>query len=98
LDVDPDFGRRGIGRRLVEAACDWARAKGSERITLSTFRDVAWNAPFYTRLGFITLLGDELSKALQELRENERRDGLDPDKRVMMYRTLAKEGRESTVR
>ena len=88
IDVDSDFGRRGIGRMLVEAACEWARARGSDQITLSTFRDVAWNAPFYARLGFRTLLEDELSIALRDLRTKERGEGLDSEKRVMMSRSL----------
>lgn len=88
IDVDSDFGRRGIGRMLVEAACEWARARGSDHITLSTFRDVAWNAPFYARLGFRTLLGNELSIALRDLRMKEQGDGLDLEKRVMMSRNL----------
>ena len=88
IDVDSDFGRRGIGRMLVEAACEWARARGSDRITLSTFRDVAWNAPFYARLGFRTLLENELSIALRDLRTKERGEGFDSEKRVMMSRSL----------
>ena len=88
LDVDPEFGRRGIGRRLCLAACDWARGKGSPEITLSTFRDVAWNAPFYGRLGFEPIPEAELSPGLLLLRESEKRMGLDPSKRVMMCRRL----------
>ncbi len=93
VDVDPDFGRRGIGRLLIEAACNWANSKDSARITLTTFRDVAWNAPFYARLGFRRLLDQDLSAALRELRHKEARDGFDPGKRIVMYRPLSKEVR-----
>lgn len=89
VDVEPDFGRRGIGRLLVLASCDWARAQGSDRITLSTFRDVAWNAPFYARLGFDEISETALSVALRRLREKEGREGLDPSKRIMMCRLLS---------
>lgn len=88
LDVEPEFGRRGIGRRLALAACDWARAHGSDRITLSTFRDVPWNAPFYANLGFEAIPDSDLSSALQKLRSHEARSGLDSEKRVMMCRML----------
>ncbi|NUR93318.1 MAG: GNAT family N-acetyltransferase [Nonomuraea sp.] len=47
LAVLPEHGRRGIGGALVEAAC----ARGGE-VTLLTYRDVPWNAPFYARHGF----------------------------------------------
>lgn len=89
IDVEPAYGRRGIGRALVGAACDWANQRGSPRITLSTFRSVAWNAPFYARLGFAEISEDDLSEDLRKLREHEERDGLDSSKRVMMVRNLS---------
>ena len=97
VDVEPDFARRGIGRSLVEAACDWARARRSDRITLSTFRDVPWNAPFYARIGFVKISEVDLSAALRRLREDEEREGLDSSKRIMMCRTLLDLGREGNV-
>ena len=36
----------------VRAAQIDARNSGIKALTLTTFRDVAWNAPFYARLGF----------------------------------------------
>lgn len=89
LDVEPEMGRWGIGRRLVEAACRLARAGGSERITLSTFRDVPWNAPFYARLGFVPIPEPDLGPGLRERRDREAEDGLEPAKRVMMSRALS---------
>ena len=88
VDVEPNSGRRGMGRALVEASCDWATERGSDRITLSTFRDVAWNAPFYARLGFVAIPRASLSPALLRVREHEASDGLDPEKRIMMSRML----------
>jgi GNAT superfamily N-acetyltransferase len=88
LDVEPAFGRRGIGRQLVEVACDWARDQGCDAITLSTFRDVPWNGPFYERLGFEAIATSKLSPAQVALRAREARDGLDPAKRVVMIRRL----------
>lgn len=52
LSVLPEFGRRGIGRQLVEAALLEARIRGHRSITLRTYRDVPWNAPFYASCGF----------------------------------------------
>ena len=53
LSVHPDHGRRGIGRTLLRAGCDWAAARGYPELTLATYRDVAWNAPFYATEGFV---------------------------------------------
>jgi len=98
LDVDPDFGRQGIGRQLVEAACGWARERGFASITLSTFREVAWNAPFYARLGFVVLPALSWTEAQRSLRDNERRAGLDVDRRVIMQRSIVARDLDSSPR
>jgi GNAT superfamily N-acetyltransferase len=43
----------GIGRRLLAAAIEAARARGLASVTLTTFRSVRWNAPFYASAGFV---------------------------------------------
>lgn len=53
LSVHPDHARRGIGRALLRAACEWARAAGYPELTLATYRDVPWNGPFYASEGFV---------------------------------------------
>jgi GNAT superfamily N-acetyltransferase len=52
MDVLPEHGRRGLGGRLVEAVCAWAHDHHFPAVTLTTFRDVPWNGPFYEKLGF----------------------------------------------
>jgi GNAT superfamily N-acetyltransferase len=52
LSVHPDHVRRGVGRALLRAALDWAAAQGYDELTLATYRDVAWNGPFYASEGF----------------------------------------------
>jgi GNAT superfamily N-acetyltransferase len=52
LSVRPKFMKQGIGRSLVEYACTWAASHGYDAITLCTFTEVPWNAPFYATLGF----------------------------------------------
>jgi GNAT superfamily N-acetyltransferase len=53
LSVHPDHGRRGIGRALLRAGVEWASTHGYGELTLVTFRDVAWNGPFYASEGFV---------------------------------------------
>lgn len=88
IDVDPAHGRRGIGRALVEAALAWAAERGASRMTLSTFRDVAWNAPFYARCGFAVVPAEAWSEADRLRREEEAAAGLDVSRRVIMARAL----------
>jgi GNAT superfamily N-acetyltransferase len=51
--VRDDHQQRGLGRRLMQAAIDWARGERLAAVTLTTFRDIPWNAPFYATLGFV---------------------------------------------
>ncbi|MEP7000143.1 MAG: GNAT family N-acetyltransferase [bacterium] len=97
LDVHPSHGRRGLGTRLVMQACDWAAANGYESVTLSTFREVAWNMPFYARLGFTVISADALSPALRSIVAHEGRQGLDTDRRVVMRRLCRPERSEGIV-
>ena len=84
LDVKPEFGRQGIGTRLVSTVIDWARAKNFPCLTLITFRHLAWNAPFYEKLGFRKMAAAEHGRELASLLREERRIGLDASKRVAM--------------
>lgn len=96
MDVAPAHGRRGLGTALVETVCDWARLQGYGAISLSTFRDLPWNAPFYSKLGFRILDESELTIDFRQIRLKELEAGLPISDsvsaafagRVMMYRDL----------
>lgn len=88
IDVHPEHGRRGIGAALVRTVCEWAARSGHAEITLTTFRAVAWNMPFYARLGFEEIPADQVRPALAAVVADETARGLDPRHRVIMrYRT-----------
>lgn len=89
IDVLPEHGRQGFGTRLVRAVCDWARERGVVAVTLCTFREVPWNAPFYARLGFRVLREVELSPGLAERVREEEQAGLPRALRVAMRLDLA---------
>lgn len=84
VDVHPAHGRRGLGKRLVQTVCAWATSHGFDAVTLTTFRDVPWNMPFYARLGFEPVAPEMVSTALRSVIEDEIRRGLDPARRVVM--------------
>lgn len=89
MDVLPTYGRRGLGTRLIASVCGWARLQGYVAVTLSTFRDVPWNAPFYRKQGFRDLLPSEWTPGMPAVRERESRHGLRVAARIFMRCELA---------
>ena len=58
--------------------------RGLAAVTLTTFRDVSWNAPFYARLGFRIVEPGSLSPGLVAVVQLEERRGLPAGLRVAM--------------
>ena len=53
LSVRPSMMRRGHGRALVAAVTTESGRRGCDRVTLRTYADIPWNAPFYGSCGFV---------------------------------------------
>ncbi|MGW3495519.1 GNAT family N-acetyltransferase [Streptomyces sp. NPDC001020] len=88
VSVHPDSARRGIGRSLLEHAAVRAVTDGLPALTLTTFTDVPWNAPYYARCGFQPLDDAVLSPGLRDIRAREAAHGLDRWPRVVMRRSV----------
>lgn len=88
VSVLPDHQGGGLGRALVAQVAAWALAKGLPALTLTTFRDVPWNAPLYRHLGFRDLADGDIGPELRRLQIDEAAHGLDPAHRVCMRREL----------
>lgn len=56
----------GVGHMLVAHTRKIAADRGLPGVTLTTYRDIPWNAPWYQRQGFIVL---EASSFCSELRD-----------------------------
>jgi N-acetylglutamate synthase-like GNAT family acetyltransferase len=74
LAVRMSHQRHGIGRSLVQTALAAAHAHRLPAVTLTTFRGVAFNAPFYRSLGFAIL--EQPPSRLRALLESEAAQGL----------------------
>lgn len=88
VSVHPRAARRGVGRVLLAHAADRAREEGLTALTLTTFTDVPWNAPYYARLGFRPLPEADLTPGLRAIRAAEAAHGLDRWPRVCMRAPL----------
>lgn len=84
LSVDPGHGRRGIGSALVAEVIDAARSGSFAGVSLTTFRDVPFNAPFYRRLGFREAEFAQAPEALRSRFFAEIPAGIDPASRLLM--------------
>jgi GNAT superfamily N-acetyltransferase len=90
VSVHPDVARRGVGRTLLTYAADRAHEQDLTALTLNTFAEVPWNAPYYTRLGFRVLEEAELTPGLRKIRAHEAELGLDRWPRICMRLTLGR--------
>lgn len=88
ISVDPRYARQRVGRSLIDRVDAWAAGRGISALTLTTFRSVPWNAPYYARLGFVVVPDRERGPELTALMAEEARHGLDPAERVAMVRTV----------
>lgn len=88
IDVVPEHQKNGLARRLIALGEIWALAKGFDAMTLTTYRDVPWNAPFYRRLGFIDFAPGPPRKGLLETIAKEAAWGFAFRPRIAMRKQL----------
>lgn len=80
--------RRGIGARLLGAAEAEARLAGYTAVTLTTFRDVAWNEPYYANLGYAVIDRDIRGAWLTSVLFDEGVRGLPTERRCAMRKVI----------
>jgi len=88
FDVHRAHQGQGLGRRLLAFAIEEARRRGLADLSLTTFRDAPWNAPFYTSAGFAIVEDEDARGALQAYLDREAVRGLDPARRCAMVLRL----------
>lgn len=88
VTVDPEFSGRGIGAALLNALPGLVPHPGAAALTLTTFREVPWNAPYYARLGFVEVPEVDWDTAISAVVAEERNKGLWHWPRVVMARSI----------
>lgn len=89
LSVARAFQQKRIGATLLNALKIDARNSGIRAITLHTYRDIAWNAPFYARHGFTVIDDLEPYPRLAEGLEAAVEFGLPRERRCAMIHFLS---------
>ena len=88
LSVAAPFQQCGHGAALMAACIAAARARGDAMLLLTTDRTLAWNAPFYRRLGFAIVEGDAIPAEAQRRLARQFAAGFDPARRCAMVMAL----------
>jgi GNAT superfamily N-acetyltransferase len=77
---------QGLGTRLMDAVLEYAFDSGAARVTLTTFRGVLFNEPFYQRLGFMVVPPGGLDERLRRTLAAEAAAGFPAELRCAMQR------------
>lgn len=76
MSVRPAEGRMGIGTTLLSRVHQETMFRKLKHVSLTTFAHIPWNAPAYSKCGFIALEPHQLTPALRERLANENAAGL----------------------
>jgi GNAT superfamily N-acetyltransferase len=74
----------GLGTRLMQTVLDHAFDSGAARVTLTTFRGVPFNEPFYRQLGFTLVPAADLDARLRRTLAAEAAAGMPAERRCAM--------------
>jgi len=72
ISVHPEHGQCGIGTELMMHLLQDAEDRKLPYVTLSTFRDLPWNAPFYASMGFREIHRNKFDEFMFEIEEAQR--------------------------
>jgi GNAT superfamily N-acetyltransferase len=67
MAVRQEWQGKGIGRQLMKTVVEYARSNRFRSVTLTTFREVAWNGPFYRSLGFEMIESEKMDARLEKI-------------------------------
>jgi GNAT superfamily N-acetyltransferase len=88
LSVLDLWQRLGLGMALIDCTAAQAARLGFGALFLSTYRDVAWNAPYYARRGFSEVPRGSWSWAVRRQIQQENSHGHPSWRRIVMRRAV----------
>lgn len=87
VSVHPDHAGHRLAARMIDRLAEDVRGRHAA-LTLATFRDVEWNAPYYARLGFVELPPERVGPQHQISWKEQAKNGLDMTRRLFMIREV----------
>ena len=92
LSVHPGHAGNRLAARLLDRLAGYCGPRGLRRLTLTTFRDIPWNAPYYARLGFREVSDLAGEPFLRRQIAEQIQAGFSPESRVAMVREIVRPG------
>lgn len=91
VTVHPDASRRGLGALMIESVSADPRSKERGLLTLTSFANVPWNAPYYERIGFLDIAESDWPEGVSEKVAAEQGTDMAAWPRVVMQRIIPEE-------
>jgi len=88
ISVLPERRGHGIGPALLDHAARRAEALGTGAVTLTTFRLLAWNGPWFRRFGFTAMPDQRIGPGLRAIMDRQA-VSLDPSTRETLWRPVS---------
>jgi GNAT superfamily N-acetyltransferase len=88
ISVAQNAQGKGVGKALMEELTRQAMAEGYTAITLTTYRNLPWNGPWYQKLGFSEVKIDEMGEEYREIWNSEASHGHDMNVRCVMRKVI----------
>jgi len=79
---------KGTGSGLVARMLADVYEEDFQSVTLTTYRDISWNGPWYNKLGFVEVTAESAGPGHVETVEKEARYGHDMARRCVMRKRL----------
>lgn len=89
LSVAKEFQGNGVGRALMDVMVEQVRREGYKSMTLTTYKNLPWNGPWYSRMGFFEVSALDMGRQYLEILESEAQHGLDLRNRCVMRKFLS---------
>jgi GNAT superfamily N-acetyltransferase len=89
VSVGQDAQGKGVGKALMEELIRQAKEEGYMAITLTTYRDLPWNGPWYRKLGFLEVQVDEMGDEYAKIWNSEAQHGHEMGLRCVMRKILS---------